>query len=122
MGKPRILIVDDEPGLVRVMTLMLTSLDRYEVCSVLDATLAVNAVLKFKPDLILLDWVMPKISGGDIARQIRADTRVGKTPILVLSAIVKWTETEIGGFPAICKPIGINALVDAIEEQLRKAG
>jgi DNA-binding response OmpR family regulator len=119
MERSKILIVDDEPGLVRIMTLMLASLDRYEVFSVLDATLALKAVVKFKPHLVLLDWVMPKVNGGEIARQIRADSRVCKTPILFLSAITKPTEPELSGFPAIGKPIGIHALVEAIEKQLR---
>jgi DNA-binding response OmpR family regulator len=122
MQRSRILIIDDEPGLVRVMTLMLVSTERYDVSSVLEGTLALNAVVKFKPHLVLLDWVMPRISGAEVARQIRADSRVCDTPILVLSAVAKATESELGGFPAICKPIGIHELVEAIEEQLRKAG
>jgi DNA-binding response OmpR family regulator len=122
MRRSRILIVDDEPGLVRIMTLMLSNLDRFEVSSVSDASLALKAVVKFKPHLVLLDLVMPKLSGGDVARQIREDPRVCNTPILFLSAIVKGTEPEICGCPAICKPIGIDALVEAIEEQLSKAG
>ena len=102
------------------MTLMLTSRKRYDVSSVLDATLALKAVLKFKPHLVLLDWIMPKIGGAEVAEQIRADSRVSKTPILFLSAIVNGNEPEIRGFPAISKPVGIHALVEAIEEQLRK--
>jgi DNA-binding response OmpR family regulator len=121
MAKARILIVDDEPGLIRVMTLMLTSLERYEVLSVLDGTLALKAVLKFKPHLVLLDWIMPGINGGDIVQQIRADSRVSKTLILFLTATVKGNAPqEICGIPAIGKPIGIHELVEAIEEQLRK--
>jgi CheY-like chemotaxis protein len=120
MKRPRILIVDDEPGLIRVMTLMLESLDRYEILSVLDATLAFKAVVKFKPHLVLLDWAMPKITGGEIAKQIRADARVRATPILFLSAFLNGAAGgEISGIPTLCKPIGIHALVEAIEEQLR---
>jgi CheY-like chemotaxis protein len=120
MRRPRILIVDDEPGLVRVMTLMLTNLDHYEVRSVLDATQALEAVVKFKPDLVLLDWVMPHISGGDVAQQIRDDPRVSDTRILFLSAIMMRRDGpgEMAGFPAIAKPIGMHELVEAIEEQL----
>jgi DNA-binding response OmpR family regulator len=122
MRRSRILIVDDEPGLVRIMTLMLMNLNRYEVSSVCDASLALKAVLKFKPHLVLLDLVMPKLSGGDVARQIRDEPHVCNTPILFLSAITKPSEPEICGCPAICKPIGIDALVEAIEQQLHKAG
>ena len=123
MRRTRILIVDDEPGLARVLTLMLEKLNRYEVISVRDSSLALNQVVKFKPHLVLLDWVMPKMSGGDVARQIRADSRVSRTPILVISALVKERngEGEFAGFPAISKPMGLNELVHGIEEQLRKA-
>jgi DNA-binding response OmpR family regulator len=123
MRRPRILIVDDEPGLVRLMTLILTNLDYYEVRSVLDAAQALEAVVKFKPDLVLLDWVMPHISGGDVAQQIRGDSRVCDTRILFLSAIMMRRDGrgEMAGFPAIAKPIGMHELVEAIEEQLCEA-
>jgi DNA-binding response OmpR family regulator len=123
MRKPRILIVDDEPGLVRVMTLMLTNYHRYDVHSVTDATKALEAVVKIKPDLVLLDWIMPHLCGGDVAQQIRADSRVCNTPILVLSAVVLQRDRarEIAGYPAIAKPIGVHELVEAIEAQLCEA-
>jgi DNA-binding response OmpR family regulator len=123
MHRPRILIVDDEPGLVRILELMLRRTNRYEVFSVLDATQALQTVVRNKPHLVILDWVMPKISGGDVAQQIRADSRVRDTPILFLSAIISKRDklVELGGIPAIAKPIGFTELIDAIEEQLRHA-
>jgi DNA-binding response OmpR family regulator len=122
MRKLRILIVDDEPGLVRLMTLMLTSVHHYDVHSVTDATLALEAAVKFKPHLVILDWIMPKMHGGDVARQIRANPRVCDTRILFLSAITTNMDSrgEIAGFPAIAKPVGMHELVEAIEEQLRE--
>jgi len=124
MRKPRILIIDDEPGLIRLMTLVLTKGHRYEVHAITDATKALEAVVKLKPDLILLDWIMPHLCGGDVAQQIRADSRVCKTPILVLSAVVLQRDRlkEFAGYPAIAKPIGVDELVEAIEAQLCAAG
>ena len=55
MRKSRILIVDDEAGLVRLIKLMLTRLDRYEVQTITEATEALTAVVKFKPDLVILE-------------------------------------------------------------------
>jgi len=88
----------------------------------MDATLALKAVLKFKPHLVLLDWVMPRIHGGDVAEQIRSDSRVCDTRILFLSAIIVKRDTplELAGCPALAKPIGMNELIDSIDEQLRK--
>jgi len=117
MAKPRILIVDDEPGLLRLLSLMLKS--RYETQAEVDATKALEAVVNFRPHLVLLDLVMPKIPGQDVARQIRSDARVCDTPILFLSAIILKREAgaEVAGCPAIAKPIGLAELVEAIEER-----
>ena len=74
--------------------------------------------VEFRPDLVLLDLVMPKADGADVARQIRADPRLGKTPIVFLSGSIvnnKEGPTEIAGFPALAKPIGIKELLEAIE-------
>ena len=116
--KPKILIVDDEPGLVRLLALMLTT--HYEVRSIYDATKALEAAVEFKPDLVLLDWVMPQMHGGDIAEQVRADPRLSETRILFHSAVLsKRDETgEMAGFPAVAKPLGLNELVEAIEKHL----
>jgi DNA-binding response OmpR family regulator len=118
MRRPKILIVDDEPELVRPLALMLTA--RFEVRSIYDATQALQAAVEFKPDLVLLDWVMPKMTGGDVAQQIRADSRVCDTRILFLSSIMMRRDGfgEMAGFPAVAKPIGFSELVEAIENQL----
>ena len=118
MRRPKILIVDDEPELVRPLALMLTT--RFEVRSIYDATQALQAAVEFKPDLVLLDWVMPKMNGGDVAQQIRADSRVCGTRILFLSSIMMRRDGfgEMAGFPAVAKPIGFSELVEAIENQL----
>jgi DNA-binding response OmpR family regulator len=120
--KPRILIVDDEPGLVRLLALMLSL--RYEVCSIYDATQAWEAAVEFKPDLVLLDWVMPQMHGGDVARQIRSDSRLCDTRILFHSAVLSKRDEHGGmaGFPAVAKPIGMHELVEAIEKQMGEVG
>jgi DNA-binding response OmpR family regulator len=121
MAKPKILIVDDEPGLLRLMTLMLTA--RYEILVEEDPARALEAAAKFKPHLIVLDLIMPKMPGQEVAQQIRADSRVCDTPILILSAIILKRETpiEVAGCPAIAKPIGLTELIEAIEGRLCEA-
>lgn len=124
MRRPKILIVDDEPGLIRVMTLMLSRLNRYEIHSLVDPTETLKEAVRFRPHLILLDWIMPHLCGGDVARQIRGDARVRDTPILFLSAIISKNDSpgELAGIPAISKPIGLHELVEAIEAQLCAPG
>jgi CheY-like chemotaxis protein len=122
MQKPRILIVDDEPGLVRLLTLNLEKMDRYEILTVEDPASVLEAVVNFKPALVILDWIMPKITGGEVAEEIRADPRVCDTSILFFSAFImkRDGQQEISGFPAIAKPIGMHELVEAIDEHLPK--
>jgi DNA-binding response OmpR family regulator len=105
-----------------MITLMLIHLDRYEVLTVVDPTQVLEAVVKFKPNLVVLDWGKLKTHGGDVAQQIRADSHVCDTPILILSALASKAEEciVIAGCPAIDKPVGLNELVAAIEKQRRK--
>jgi two-component system, OmpR family, response regulator len=123
MQKSKILLIDDEPGLLRLMTLMLSARGRYEVRSVSDATKALAATIEFKPDLVILDWIMPDLCGGDVAKLIRDDPSVSNTPILILSAVIlkRDKSNEHAGYPAVAKPIGVHELVQAIEEQLLQA-
>ena len=87
-----------------------------------DGTKAWLAAREFKPDIIFLDIVMPKIDGGDVAQQIRSDPMLAHVPIIFLTAIVSETETknEIGGFPFIAKPVSLDAITRCIAEHLLK--
>jgi chemosensory pili system protein ChpA (sensor histidine kinase/response regulator) len=72
--------------------------------------------------VILLDIVMPKIDGGELATQIEADRELHKTPIIFLTALVTHLEAKSGlhiqGHPLVAKPISIPELIDAIEKHL----
>ena len=72
--------------------------------------------------MILLDIVMPKIDGGELATQIEVDRELHDTPIIFLTALVTHTEANSGlrmqGHPFVAKPISIPELIDAIEKHL----
>lgn len=72
--------------------------------------------------MILLDIVMPKIDGGDVASKIKADWSLVNTPIIFLTAIVSNKEAHssnlIGGFPFLAKPVSLDNLIKCIEEHL----
>ena len=122
LTKKRIFIVDDESGFTRLLKLTLENTGRYEVLEENDGTKAWLKAREFKPDIIFLDIVMPKIDGGDVAQQIRADPLLAGVPIVFLTAIVSPTEAkhDIGGFPFLAKPVSLEAITRCIDEHVQK--
>jgi CheY-like chemotaxis protein len=120
MKKKRIFVVDDEPGFTRLLKLTLEHTGHYTVQEQNDGTKAWLAARDFKPDIIFLDIVMPKIDGGDVAQQIRSDPMLAHIPVIFLTAIVSQTESknEIGGFPFIAKPVSLDAINRCIKDHL----
>ena len=118
----KILIIDDEAGFTRLVKLTLEMAGAYEVAEENDGIRARETARKFLPDLILLDIVMPRIDGGDVACQIQADPALKNVPIVFLTAIVSKKETVpgglIGGFPFLSKPVNLDELIQCIEETL----
>ena len=119
-SKKRIFVVDDESGFTRLLKLTLERTGRYVVKEENDGTQAWLAAREFRPDIIFLDIVMPKIDGGDVAQQIRSDPALAQVPIVFLTAIVSRTEsqTEIGGYPFISKPVSLEAITRCITEHI----
>lgn len=118
----RILIVDDESGFTRLMKLTLEQSGDYQIIEENDGARAWETARRVRPDLILLDIVMPNLDGGDAAAQIRRDSDLAAIPIVFLTAIVSPKDTppggRIGGFPFLSKPVGLDALKACIEENL----
>ncbi|SRR5581483_9355616 len=124
MDKKRILIVDDEPGFTRLLKLTLERTGNFLVREENDGMHALETAREFMPDLILLDIVMPKIDGGDVARQIQRDMKLKNAKIVFLTAIVSKNEATpghlIGGFPFMAKPVSLDALTKFIDANLPK--
>ena len=120
--KRRILIVDDDANSTRLVKILLERSGPYLVLEENDPTKADQTAHSFKPDVILLDIVMPKMDGGELATQIEADRDLHDTPIIFLTALVTLSETKSGlhvqGHPLIAKPINIPELIEAIEKHL----
>src|SRR5438477_1314162 len=121
-GKRRILIVDDDANSTHLVKILLERSGPYLVLEENDAANANQTAHSFKPDLILLDIVMPTIDGGELATQIEADRELHDTPIIFLTALVTHGEAKSGlhiqGHPLVAKPISIPELIDAIEKHL----
>jgi CheY-like chemotaxis protein len=120
--KRRILIVDDDPGTTRLVKVLLEKTGQYEVLEENDATKAHPTARNFRPDVILLDIVMPDTDGGEVAARIEADPELQTMPVIFLTALVTRAEAKsalnIQGHPFLAKPISIPELIDAIEEHL----
>jgi DNA-binding response OmpR family regulator len=123
MNKKRILIVDDEPGITQLLRLNLEKTGNYTVRAENDAEKVLGAAIEFKPDLLMLDVMMPGMSGGELAGKLR-NTRTFKTlPIVFLTAAVKQHEVDardgvIGGFPYIAKPLNVKGVIEIIQKNL----
>jgi CheY-like chemotaxis protein len=120
--KRRILIVDNDRDSTRLVKILLERAGSYVVFEENDATKAHQSARNFRPDLILLDIMMPETDGGDVAAQIQADPELQRIPIIFLTALVTRTEAKAGlhiqGLPFLAKPINIPELISAIEESL----
>lgn len=124
MEPKRILIVDDESGFTRLVKRTLESTQKYVVQEENDGVKALATARQFKPDLVLLDVMMPKLDGGDVARQLTSDPTLAGTKIIFLTAIVSRNDSAIGGiggFPFISKPVSLEALRKTIDEALLPA-
>jgi CheY-like chemotaxis protein len=123
MEKRRILVVDDEADFTSLLKLNLEKTGAYEVREEHCGEHALAAARAFKPDLILLDVMMPHIDGGQVAAQLKADRRLKDTPIVFLTAVVSKEEAKgqkgmIGGHRFITKPVTPEEVMASIEEYL----
>ncbi len=123
MNKKRILVIDDEVSFTRLLKLNLEQSDRYEVRVENWAEDALRAAQEFRPDVIFLDVLMPRMFGGDVASRFRADEALKDTPIVFLTATVSKARVEehggvISGFPVLAKPVSVEEVVECIEKHL----
>jgi len=123
MMKKKILVVDDETSITRLLKLNLEKGGAFIVRAENEGAKTLAAAKEFKPDLILLDVMMPDIDGGDVAAIIQADPLLRGVPIVFLTAAVKKEEIEakggmVGGFPYIAKPLDLKGVTEVIERTL----
>ena len=96
--KKRILVLDDEMDFADVMKMTLQMTGQYEVRSTVRPTTFLQVARDYRPDLILLDCMMPGMDGGEIAAQLQADPVLKDTPFLFLTATADVPETR----PSVC--------------------
>lgn len=124
MEKKRILLIDDEASLTRLLKLNLEQTGSYEVREEHRGTRGLAAAQEFQPDLIILDVIMPDLDGSEVAAQIKADERTRHTRIVFLTAVAakpgaRDRRGSIGAHPCITKPVTVEEVITCIEQTLR---
>jgi two-component system phosphate regulon response regulator PhoB len=120
----KILIVDDESA-IRDMLRVALEMAEYHVLEASNAQDAHSLIIDEKPDLILLDWMMPGTSGIELARRLKRDEVTASTPIIMLTAKGeednKIQGLEVGADDYITKPFSPRELVARLKAVLRRA-
>ena len=121
--KKRILVVDDEAALTRIIKLNLERTGNYEVRTENMGSMAISAAKEFRPDLIFLDVMMPDMSGDDVAALLKEDPMLSNIEFVFMTAIVTKEETQsiatnIGGNMFLAKPVKTEELIATIERVL----
>ena len=120
--KKKIIIVDDEKPIVEILTYNLHK-EGYETIEAYDGEQAITLALTQKPDLILLDIMLPKVDGLTVCKRIRHT--LTNVPILILSAkdeeIDKILGLELGADDYITKPFSVRELMARVKANLRKS-
>jgi len=117
----RILVVDDEPAVVELLVYNLRKA-HFEVLTAGDGRQALRLAQESRPDLIVLDLMLPEVDGLDICRELR---RTSQTPIIMLTARGEEGDRvvglELGADDYLCKPFSVRELLARIKAVLRRA-
>jgi len=120
----KILVVDDSTTNVVLLEAILDE-KGYKIDTALNAKEAYTIIEKETPDLILLDLLMPKISGFDFLEEIRRNPKTKSTPVIVVSALTDEENVErilkMGAIDFVKKPIDLQYLVERVESVLQNA-
>jgi two-component system phosphate regulon response regulator PhoB len=121
--RAKILIVDDESA-IRQMVCLALSQANYDCLEAGDTTEAQNRIIGDKPDLILLDWMLPGLSGVEYARRLRQQKLTQDIPVIMLTARTE-EEDKVKGLDSgaddyITKPFSTRELLSRIRAQLRR--
>lgn len=123
MGKAKILIVEDEEDIVELVQFNLEA-EGFQVRSVDSGDKAVDAVQEFKPDLVLLDLMLPGLNGLDVCRALKADPDTKAIPVIMITAKGEETDVvlglEMGADDYVPKPFSPRVLLARIRSVLRR--
>ncbi|MEW1834677.1 response regulator [Microbacterium sp. NPDC079995] len=118
----RILLIEDDPDVAALVDVSLEAAG-LEFTTVADGDSGLRAALESQPDLIILDWMLPGLSGLDICLAVRSDPRLDATPILMLTAKARPADVErarqAGADDYLFKPFSPKELASRVQALLR---
>jgi CheY-like chemotaxis protein len=122
-ARVRVLLVDDEVGLTHLLRRSLEQAGDYEVQTANSGSAALAVLRDFHPDVVLLDVLMPGMTGRELAECMRADPRHAATPIVFVTALPP-TESgdntgKLDGWMCIEKPLSTDDIIAAIDATLK---
>lgn len=124
MTKSRILIVDDDPAIVRALRSYLEQAG-FDILTASDGSTAMAQLRHETPELLILDLMLPDRDGWDITRTIRSDQSLGSIPIIMLTARVEDTDKiiglELGADDYITKPFNAREVIARVRALLRRS-
>lgn len=119
----KVVVIDDEPFILMMIEDKLKKA-RIDVVTLRDSRRAVETVRRELPDLIILDWMMPEVSGIDVCRAIKEDPDIRHIPIFMLTAKGQDADEQLGFKSGvsryITKPFSPKALLEMVQEMLRQ--
>jgi two-component system, OmpR family, phosphate regulon response regulator PhoB len=120
----KVLVVDDEPDVTGLVAYHLKA-KGYTVETVNDPLRSIGVARSLLPDLVILDVLMPGLSGHQVCRMLRSDPKLKQVPIIFLTAKVEEGDRvqgfEVGGDDYVCKPFSVKELVLRVQAMLRRA-
>lgn len=120
----RVLVVDDDRDIRDLVTFKLEQAG-YEVRQAEDGLQGLEAVREWAPDLVVLDVMMPGLSGIDVTRELRADPATAATPVILLTAKAQEADVETGFVTGaddyVVKPFSPRELVSRVQAVLARA-
>jgi two-component system, OmpR family, response regulator len=120
----RICYVEDDEDIQRIVRMTLERVGKMTVEVVGDPTMAIDAINAFKPDLVMLDWMMPKLDGVSLFRQMQARPETQALPVVFITAKASQRDLDelmkIGAAGTISKPFSPKDLPDQLREIWKK--
>ena len=124
----KIWLVDDDLNFAKLTRVALVK-NGYEVEIFQDARKAIEEAKKRKPDLILMDMVMPKLSGEEAIKELKSNSDLAQIPVIILTGTLspqeyaEMTRIAVDGkvYKTLCKPYEISELIRLVKESLRWA-